>query len=152
MCTLCKLGIPSVAGMESQVFEFHHIVPKSQGGTDDPKNLIEICRFHHAKFQSSAWTNMFRWAKVYDDQAEVEDYPDIEPDGCVTAMFGKCIGDFGFGTEEFDIIPDTLKSIFVGRVDIRINDWCVDVCPIATKCLTKTRIALREEIENARPV
>lgn len=38
-CVYCS----SVDGLE-----FHHILPRSLGGTDDPHNLIRVCSVHHS--------------------------------------------------------------------------------------------------------
>lgn len=39
-------GNCAVCGYEFFI-EKHHFVPKSKGGTDDPRNLIDLCPTHH---------------------------------------------------------------------------------------------------------
>jgi 5-methylcytosine-specific restriction protein A len=35
-------------GCGGPVFEVHHKIPLSQGGTDLPENLVALCELHHA--------------------------------------------------------------------------------------------------------
>ena len=39
--------------------DVHHIVYRSQGGTDDVSNLIALCRTHHEKAHSKELTDDF---------------------------------------------------------------------------------------------
>ena len=36
-----------VLGCSRAAVHAHHIIPLSQGGTDDPENLISLCAAHH---------------------------------------------------------------------------------------------------------
>lgn len=42
-CRLCKMFL------ESNVLQVHHIIPVSNGGTDDKKNLVLLCYHCHTK-------------------------------------------------------------------------------------------------------
>ena len=42
MCVLC-----ATLGFVSRVYAVDHIIPKAQGGTDDPHNLQSICKACH---------------------------------------------------------------------------------------------------------
>jgi 5-methylcytosine-specific restriction enzyme A len=42
LCQACKLE-----GRTTPAREVDHITPKAKGGTDDPSNLVAICREHH---------------------------------------------------------------------------------------------------------
>ncbi len=41
------LGCCQVPGCSRRATHAHHIIPKSQGGTDDPSNLVGLCTAHH---------------------------------------------------------------------------------------------------------
>jgi len=40
----CRCQVP---GCSRRAVHTHHIIPRSQGGTDDPENLVALCAFHH---------------------------------------------------------------------------------------------------------
>jgi HNH endonuclease len=40
-------GFCQVPGCSRAAVHCHHIVPRSQGGTDDPENLVSLCAAHH---------------------------------------------------------------------------------------------------------
>ncbi len=55
--------------------EVHHIVPRSQGGLDEPENLITLCRKHHNQVTDGILSEVklltalknkigFRWQKA----------------------------------------------------------------------------------------
>src|SRR5262245_28532658 len=41
-CAICS-HVPSVFAQPGARIELHHILPRSQGGTDDPDNLMGLC-------------------------------------------------------------------------------------------------------------
>ena len=44
---LCELCLKE--GRLTPVTEVHHIVPVTEGGTNEPSNLLSVCRHHHLK-------------------------------------------------------------------------------------------------------
>jgi hypothetical protein len=42
-----KAGLCSVPGCSRAACHLHHIVFRSRGGSDDPRNLVGLCRVHH---------------------------------------------------------------------------------------------------------
>mgnify|MGYP001618995997 FL=1 len=96
---------------------------------------------------NSSYKTLCRTAKIACDEASPTDYEwdGYEYDEQADAILMLCKGRFGQGTEAFVEIKDSLKEMFA-VVDIRINDWCVDCCPIASECLIETRQHLLDEI------
>ncbi|HEY6004453.1 MAG TPA: HNH endonuclease signature motif containing protein [Anaeromyxobacter sp.] len=43
------LGRCQVPGCSRRAVHAHHIIPRSQGGTDDPENLVALCACHHLR-------------------------------------------------------------------------------------------------------
>ena len=39
----------------------HHIIPKYEGGTDDPSNLVELSVIQHAMWHYAEWSRKNRW-------------------------------------------------------------------------------------------
>ena len=35
--------------------EIHHVIPRSNGGSDDPANLRTYCKRHHARMHRNYW-------------------------------------------------------------------------------------------------
>jgi len=42
-----NLGRCQAPGCSRAATHAHHIVPRSQGGSDDPSNLVSVCTVHH---------------------------------------------------------------------------------------------------------
>jgi len=40
-------GLCQVPGCSRPVAHVHHIIPRAQGGADDPWNLVSLCVAHH---------------------------------------------------------------------------------------------------------
>jgi len=40
-------AVAKVPGCSRAAVHAHHIIPRSQGGTDDPENLVSLCAAHH---------------------------------------------------------------------------------------------------------
>lgn len=41
--------------------EKHHIVSRGAGGTDEPWNLLNLCRMHHRHFHDVGWVKFLGW-------------------------------------------------------------------------------------------
>lgn len=48
----------------SDNLQVHHITYRSQGGSDDPTNLITLCVYHHNNGSGSVHDNKRRWQPV----------------------------------------------------------------------------------------
>ena len=46
-CAYCSGGDSSATAAPRERVEVHHIIPVGWGGTDDPENLVPLCRAHH---------------------------------------------------------------------------------------------------------
>lgn len=54
LCVACLMG-----GRPTPATEVHHVKAKADGGTDDPENLVSICRDCHDK--ATAQAKGHRW-------------------------------------------------------------------------------------------
>lgn len=63
-CRMCKMIL------ESNVLQVHHIVPVSDGGTDDKTNLVLLCYHCHTKVHQDSWENYVDDLKKYTSIAE----------------------------------------------------------------------------------
>jgi len=41
-----------LGGECSAVLDVHHILPRSEGGTDEPENLLTLCHSHHPMLEA----------------------------------------------------------------------------------------------------
>lgn len=58
ICEFCR---------QAEAVDIHHIVFKSQGGSDDIKNLIALCRRHHNKAHEIKGFNNILAMKKYNE-------------------------------------------------------------------------------------
>jgi 5-methylcytosine-specific restriction endonuclease McrA len=80
----------------------HHRLPKSKGGTDDPDNVVAMCRDHHEEFHNTCGvittsrmstkvlqrvTNAKKWFKKYPRQKYPEAYKALPPHVLEEAFF-----------------------------------------------------------------
>lgn len=64
ICQMCKTFL------ESSVLQVHHIIPVSDGGTDDKKNLILLCYHCHTKVHQDGCDKYAEQFMKYTDFAE----------------------------------------------------------------------------------
>lgn len=70
-CAVCSSRILSPEG--NPEVEAAHVFPKSEGGPDEPRNGISLCRFHH-------WAYDIGWFTLTDDlRIQVRDWGDRAP-------------------------------------------------------------------------
>lgn len=43
------------------VADAHHIVSRGAGGSDEPYNLISLCRQHHGDYHQVGWVKFLEW-------------------------------------------------------------------------------------------
>ncbi|MGC3996603.1 MAG: HNH endonuclease signature motif containing protein [Anaeromyxobacter sp.] len=53
-------GRCQVPGCSHASAHAHHIVPRSQGGSDDPENLVGLCSFHHLVGVHGGYLEVYR--------------------------------------------------------------------------------------------
>ena len=69
-CCVCGADARG-AGDGGSIVEAAHIVPKSEGGPDDPRNGIALCRNHHWAFDNGFFDiTEDRTVQVYDDRLQ----------------------------------------------------------------------------------
>jgi len=52
--------------------DLHHVVPRSQGGSNTPYNLVSLCRLHHRVVHGDRIIWEIRPSHVIDDHDEAE--------------------------------------------------------------------------------
>lgn len=63
-CALCD---------SPRAIQIHHVIPRSQGGSDKPENLITLCMYCHGAIHGTRWPDMPEWMERRDlEQMAVE--------------------------------------------------------------------------------
>ena len=52
-------GWCQVPGCSHRASHAHHVIPRAQGGSDDPENLVALCAFHHLRCIHGGYLRVF---------------------------------------------------------------------------------------------
>lgn len=157
-CVLCLVGVP---GKKNQTLAHHHIVARSELPGDgnysllwNPVNIAIACQYHHDKFGHIPYRGLWALAMIkqgYSHTSDYDAYPITKEEfdlGC--ALLGICLGQFKVGDALIVNAKlkstDTIKSVWLGKVDDRIVSFCEQLCPKAIGCLQLSRENLYKEI------
>lgn len=88
------------------IIDVHHIIPRSDGGSDDPDNLMHLCRKHHRQVHSEAG-DFSRWGRKGGQRtaSSLVSFPNLKP-------FNGDIGAERFRTFLSRNHPDKLETFF----------------------------------------
>lgn len=60
-----------VCGIQFGVYP-HHILPRDQGGTDDPKNIVYLCENHHDEVEGQPWSEIIKLRKAHRSLSKID--------------------------------------------------------------------------------
>lgn len=130
---------------KDSIFEVHHLVPKSQGGSDEPENLITLCRkchrdYHDGKIELKKFGKNKNIGLATASQMNVlrnmlqREYPDAETVyGYQTKVAREVMG------LEKSHINDAIAIASMGEcdIDIRGQEYKKRVVPVGDRILAK---------------
>lgn len=67
-CRFCEMTNSEHEDEYGQGLHIHHIIPESEGGSDEPQNLVTLCSSCHKTFESVHADTLSRWAKSHADE------------------------------------------------------------------------------------
>lgn len=71
-CRFCEMTNSEHEDEYDQGLHIHHIIPESEGGSDEPQNLVTLCTSCHKTFESVHADTLSRWVKSHtDDRAQL---------------------------------------------------------------------------------
>lgn len=136
-CVLCACGFPRGSRVAT---EHHEIISKAKirGKHNLDRlyalpNIAPTCQYHHFHFQylpiiwmkAMVRMNLASKSDYVDDPNWIEKYPPFD-----------CMGEFGFGTDYYERVPEALAMGLTGTADD--SPFC-SMCPFAPKCQAQTK-------------